>query len=288
MHCFKNIESESPSDLFEANNYIEKLRVVEIEILDKFVEVCLKNNIHYSLAYGTLIGAVRHHGFIPWDDDIDILMLRKDYERFIEAWYNENITDYYIQNYKTDITYTNNFMKIRKDHTTFIEEKSDRNNKKNRGIFIDIFPLDVVPKGKIKRVYHFIICAINLLYSRGYTSKSSKLLMIIERALLMLPNSAKVKIRLWTEEQKQKWNGLRGELCNSSTIEESKIFFPEDMMDDFTLLDFNGKKYSSMKKYDEFLCQFYGDYMKLPPVEQRIWQHNPFLICFDKNYDEII
>ena len=91
----------------EANQMelLKKVQHVELEILNEVDRICRKNNLKYSLAYGTLIGAVRHKGFIPWDDDIDIVMPRKDYERLRTIWKNESTQEYYLQDYKEDLYY---------------------------------------------------------------------------------------------------------------------------------------------------------------------------------------
>ena len=132
----------------------EKNRIwnVEIEILDVFDKVCRDNNLKYSLAYGTLLGAVRHQGFIPWDDDIDVMMPRKDYDRLLEIWNSQVTNEYIIQNYKTDFDYTNNFSKIRKNHTTFLQSEDEKNKKYHKGLFIDVFPIDRVATNKLGRI----------------------------------------------------------------------------------------------------------------------------------------
>ncbi len=123
------------------------------EDYDKFLKiVCVENHLKYSLAYGTLIGAVRHQGFIPWDDDIDICMPREDYDKFLKIWSKYNFKDYILQNIETDEDFTQNFTKIRKNHTTFLQPKEEQ-YKYHKGFFIDIFPGDRVPDSKIKQYY---------------------------------------------------------------------------------------------------------------------------------------
>ncbi len=102
---------------------LKNTQCIEFQILKVVDEFCKKNSIQYSLAYGTLIGAVRHQGFIPWDDDIDLMMRRDMYDRFIKLWQKDPPGGYYLQNDDTELGYPNNFLKIRKEKTTFIQSE---------------------------------------------------------------------------------------------------------------------------------------------------------------------
>lgn len=113
----------------------------EQEILDVIHQVCTEHGLRYSLAYGTLIGAVRHKGFIPWDDDIDIMMPREDYEKLIAVWDQAAPKGYILQNTRTYPDFTQNFTKIRKDHTTFLQDEAERTKHYHKGIFVDISPV---------------------------------------------------------------------------------------------------------------------------------------------------
>lgn len=117
------------------------LQLAELEILKEFIRVCNKLKLKYFLDSGTLLGCIRHGGFIPWDDDIDVSMPREDYEIFLKKGQKELKTKYFLQTYNTDKEYTNIFAKIRNSETTFIES-TVKNLDINHGIYIDIFPLD--------------------------------------------------------------------------------------------------------------------------------------------------
>ncbi len=266
---------------------IDRIRTTEVEILDVIVELCDKFSLKYSLAYGTLIGAVRHRGFIPWDDDIDIIMPREDYERLKKLWKDSKMNDYYIHDYYTDINCTNNFMKIRKKHTTFYSSKGF-DNPKMSGIFIDIFPADRVPKRKISRLIQYCAAAINLLYSRQYTSGTKGLIGAGEKILLKVPRGIQISIRNKAERIKRHWNRNGcGYYVNAATIEECKKYFPENMFESFVELEFNGKTYKATAEYDGFLTLMYGNYMKLPPDSERVWGHSPEILDFEHNLDEL-
>lgn len=268
-----------------SSEVLEKLRACEIEILDVIVNYCERNQLRYSLGYGTLIGAVRHKGFIPWDDDVDILMPRKDFEFLRSNWDNPN---YYIHDFYKDNEFTNNFIKIRKAHTTFYSKKGD-NNEHMSGIFVDVFPADRVPESRILQFYQFFLFAVNLLFTRGFHSSHGGALGFAERLLLKIPRTRQIKLRNSTEKAKRKWNDTnKGQYVNGSTIVESRVYYPEYMFNDFVEVQFCGKKYKSVKCFDEFLTIMYGDYMQMPPEEERTWSHRPDILSFDQDYDELM
>src|SRR5690554_5979187 len=133
------------------NLQLAKVHKVQLEIANEVKRICEKNNIKYFMIAGTLLGAVRHRGFIPWDDDLDIGMLRNDYKRFIELAAKELNDTYYLETWYTSSGYGMPFAKIRKNDTRYIE-KSSKDVKCHPGIFIDIFPFDNVPNNKVLRL----------------------------------------------------------------------------------------------------------------------------------------
>ena len=122
---------------------LKKLQNIEFEILLEFDRICKKHNIMYQLFAGTLLGAIRHRGFIPWDDDIDVCLLRKDYNVFIDVCRTELDSKYFLQTYETDKHSIWQFAKIRKNNTLFLEDAVSECDI-HHGIFIDIFPFDNV------------------------------------------------------------------------------------------------------------------------------------------------
>ena len=185
----------------------QQIWATEQEILDVIHQVCTEHGLRYSLAYGTLIGAVRHKGFIPWDDDIDLMMPREDYEKLLVIWNQSAPKGYILQNTRTDSDFTQNFTKIRKDHTTFLQDEAERTKHYHKGIFVDIFPGDRVPSGKLEKTVQYIACAINLLYSRGHTSGSGGLIGKAESILLKAPKKKYTIRRERDEKSIRRWNG---------------------------------------------------------------------------------
>ncbi len=260
----------------------------EQEILDVIHQICTEHGLRYSLAYGTLIGAVRHRGFIPWDDDIDLMMPREDYEKLLAIWDTAAPEEYILQNTRTDPDFTQNFTKIRKDHTTFLQDEVERTKHYHKGIFVDIFPGDRVPSGKIGRKMQYIACAVNLLYSRGHTSGLGGTIGKVERILLKAPKEKYAVRRERAEKKIRSWNG-NGSLqyVFPSTIGSSRKYYSADLFENMKTIEFNGQQYMCVADIDATLRVEYGDYMQLPPEEERVWKHHPFLIDFEHNYEEL-
>lgn len=149
------------------NNTLRELQRTQVEILEIVDDLCKQNHISYSLYAGTLLGAVRHKGFIPWDDDLDICMLRSDYERFLKCWKENPVKEYLLQNKETDPDFTQSFSKIRKDHTTFLQP-GEEPYKYHKGIFIGIFPIDRVPKTALSLRAFQIECMVYQLFTREF------------------------------------------------------------------------------------------------------------------------
>ncbi|MEA4950693.1 MAG: LicD family protein, partial [Petrimonas sp.] len=126
---------------------LRKLQQTQLEIFKIIDSICRKHRISYSLYGGTLLGAVRHHGFIPWDDDLDIAMTRANFNQFREAWIEEKIDGYFFQEYENDPGFTRTFSKVRKGGTVFLGHDEVGKNY-HHGIFVDIFPFDKVKTSK--------------------------------------------------------------------------------------------------------------------------------------------
>lgn len=261
---------------------------VEQEILDVIHKICGEYGLRYSLAYGTLLGAVRHGGFIPWDDDVDLIMPREDYNKLLRIWNHAAPEGYILVNGDTSADYSNNFSKIVKDHTTFLQCEDDRHKAFHKGIFVDIFPGDRVAPGKIGQRLQYYACAVNLLFSRGYTSGSGGIIGIAERILLCFPKRFHNTFRQVSERYLAKWNTkVQTPYLFACTIGGSKKRYPSDLFDHMGSILFNGKEYCSASDTDRYLRMAYGDYMQLPPEVDRVWKHHPIIIDFEHNYDEL-
>ena len=139
---------------------LRKLQLTELELMIEVDRICRKSNIKYSLDGGTLLGAVRHDGFIPWDDDADIMMSRTEYDKFYDACKNElNKEKFFLQEFRTDPEYRWGYSKMRKNGTVFLR-KGQEHVKCHTGVCIDIFIFDEVPDNYVSRRLHWLSCFI--------------------------------------------------------------------------------------------------------------------------------
>ena len=275
--------------LNNSQEIIKQIWNAEQEILDVIHEVCTAHGLRYTLAYGTLIGAVRHQGFIPWDDDIDIIMPREDYERLAEIWNEAAPAGYLYQSIRTDPDYINTFAKIRKDHTTFLQFEFERDVNYHKGVFVDIFPADRVAGGKLGNTLQYMASAVNLLYTRGFRSGTGGIIGLTEKVLLALPGGIRPVLRDAAEKLIRRWNGREDlKWFSPSTIVSAKRYYPSDLFRDMKTISFCGKEYACAADTDTFLRVDYGDYMQLPPEKDRVWQHHPIVIDLHRNYEELI
>ncbi len=272
------------------NEQLEKVHEVEIEILDKIKEICEKNNIKYFLDFGSLLGAVRHKGFIPWDDDIDIGMLRDDYEKFIDLCINKKALGdkYFLHCSKSDKNYFIPFIKVKKNNTTFAE-KTIENINTHKGIFIDIFPYDNVPKqsSKLQKIQAILVKSM---HDASYVKSKIYKLSSVRRkifVIIFLPysfrtlNKMYTKVSKWFNKKQTEYitNFLGEHSIEEDTFLKSKIFPLEK-------IKFEGKQYYSVKDKDYYLSKLYGDYMTLPKKKDRKC-HMPTYISFTEGENRI-
>lgn len=260
---------------------IKKLRDTQIEILDKVHSFCDDNNIKYYLYAGTLLGAVRHKGFIPWDDDLDIIMPRKDYDRFIKLFMKSDLlNNYFLQNTDTEPEYHLPFTKIRKKNTLY-SEKGLEELDINHGIFIDIFPMDFSKKN-----YGFVyktrdLLEKNLVHVAGMRQLKIKTVSMFSSILYAATRIMSVhrilKIAEWLCKAVKKGDYY---VIFSSYFNCEKETVPVEYYNNPVLLRFDGKQYYAPGEYHKILEIKYGNYMELPPENERE-NHEVSNILFD-------
>lgn len=255
------------------NDQLKHLQRVELEMLIEIDRICRKYDIRYSLDGGTLLGAVRHKGFIPWDDDIDVIMLRSEYEKFFSACKKELDTSrFFLQEYRTDKYYLFGYEKIRRKDTVF-KRIGQEHLKQHGGIFVDIFVADNVPDESVIRNIHLFLCFLirKGLYSEmGKKNADSIFMKSIYKLISFIPRDFWFSARNLIAD---KCNKNKTELVRHMTHnyrKECRYGMPAVCFEDFTELEFEGRKFKAFRNYDLYLSTLYGDYMKLPPVEQRI------------------
>ena len=267
---------------------LRNLQLKLLETMEVINKICEKENIKYYMLGGTFIGAVRHKGFIPWDDDIDIAMDRKDYERFLQI-IDANLPE----NFKVDFYDRNSssmhWLKIRNIDYKIVERYD--NIESEQYLFIDIFPFDNVPKSKIKRQIFKIqiyLKAIKLRLARlKYLSEqnnqkfNNKLKRIAVKILSLnifknYLNQSKVLKQYdnLISKYKNEETSLIANLCVNHKF--SKIYrelFEKSKISEVTEYEFENTKLKGIKNYDYLLAKTFGDYMKLPPEEEQKAKH---------------
>ena len=268
----------------ELGNEEDIIKCAQLDLLNEFKRICNSYNLKYTLVGGTLIGAVRHNGFIPWDDDIDVGMLRKDYDKFIEICDKELDKHFYIKDWNNDKLSPNPFLKMKIKHTHY-KEKIAKDANVDDGIFIDIFPFDNIPDNGILREFQriklFLLKKIVLLkcnYNLNETGFKRKFLYNSLRLISMTR-----KLEDWKKSYTQnikKYNNYETDkvanLCGSYSYDRESI--EKEIFNDFISHEFEKYTYSITKGYHEYLSHVYGDYMQLPPEEQRKGRHEIFEI----------
>lgn len=259
------------------DDLLKKVQNIELEILTEIIRICEINNIEYYLDFGSLLGAVRHGGFIPWDDDIDISMRRNDYEKFLEVAPLQLKEGFSLQHFFTEKNTPTYWAKIVKDGTLFTE-KYMQSLDINQGIFVDIFPIDKVPDSpnlqrKHLRKIHFLRnMYISKTVSQVCTEKNKikRILYTIVRRishLVLKPISKKVLYNILDYEIR-KFN-----TTNSNTIAVLATHHSTHCITTVFPLKkmyFSGICVSVPNNVDQVLKREYGDYMKLPPEKDRI------------------
>ena len=245
---------------------IHELRQIQIGILDEVHRFCESHNLRYFLSSGTLIGAVRHKGYIPWDDDIDIYMPRKDYEEFL-ATYHDQTGRFKSINPNQESNYYYTFAKVVDLRTKMIETETEGYE---IGVYMDIFPVDYVTDD---------------LQERKRVFKLKKLLYKIRRCKISNANPLRSRLAYWCYKSLpvsahyvfrliQRLIVLgkpTRTVCNMTEAgPKIKGCFPAEDIASSVDIEFEGKLYKTMVGYKDYLERTYGDYMTLPPVEQRV------------------
>lgn len=256
-----------------------RMQLIQLELLVELDRVCRKNQINYTIFGGTLLGAVRHQGYIPWDDDADVVMLREDYERFKQVIGDLNPNICFFQDHTSDPAYRWGYGKLRKTGTTFVRAGQEHIKCKT-GVFIDIFPLDDVPKSTIGQMLQDFECfclrkitwsEVAKYQATGFWKAWFTMLSRIsidrvykrlEKYTLKSRNTSNNYVRVLMFQS-------LGKLYRKAPL-DMRYGFPKKWVLERAEYDFEGHKFYGAKDYDELLSFEYGDYMKLPPEEERM------------------
>ncbi|MFS0988767.1 LicD family protein [Enterococcus casseliflavus] len=275
-------------------NDLKKLKQINLEIIKYFDKFCRDNNINYWMDGGTLLGAVRHKGFIPWDDDIDIGMLRKDYNKFIKKYNGKN--EYFVfQSLENDPNYPHAFGKFGLKGSVLLEKDTPPEFKQK--ISIDIFPFDNAPNNFLSRkIQKFSTkCVKILIYKKsGYTfsfEKKGVMGLLFGQIILFFSNifSKKFLINILNYFS-QKYNTKKTKFVFSvgTNYTYDDKLFPHEVVSRLTDLPFENTRLLGPKDWDFYLKQMLNDYMSLPPVEKQVTHHEFIKLDFGENLEKIL
>ena len=249
------------------------------EMLSVFDSFCKENGFRYYMAYGTLLGAVRHGGFIPWDDDIDVVMPRADYERFIE--FDSISNDCVIVTYSKEHDYYHPYAYCNlADTKTYMYEHSALKST-GKGLFIDVFPLDGLPSNRkraLKRIDIITQVARLSSYSNQALPEGVSLKKAIKRTLMRITRLlGPYRLAYLVDKMASRYPFDESDWCAQMVL---KVYASENELHKTALyksatnIAFNGFSFMAPSGFEEVLEDCYGDYMKLPPIEQRTPHHN--------------
>ena len=252
-------------------------------LLAEFDRVCKVLDIPYVLFAGTLLGAVRHQGFIPWDDDLDVMMLRSDYDRFLRE--ADTVLDrekFFLQKEFSE-HWPLFFSKLRLNNTACLEKFHPRDDKMHQGIYMDIFPLDNAFSTELGRKCQFLASKVVIakaLDARGYDT-DSKVKKLFMAACRLVPMAPFLKLAKAGKEDSPLVHSFFG-----AAHGYEKNIYKREFFSGRATGRFEGNDYPIPAEYDALLHTLYGDYMQLPPPEERVCKQHAILVDLEHSWEE--
>ncbi|MGD0167867.1 MAG: LicD family protein [Gaiellaceae bacterium] len=262
-----------------ATSQLRRLQLAELEILKEFQRICSEYSLRYYLLGGSALGAVRHRGFIPWDDDIDVGLPRPDFEKFGELCETELDPRYFWQTTATDRLFYNIFGKVRANNTEMLEQGS-AHLPIHHGIYIDVFPLDGVPRGCIARMFHKKLLRAWLLTSKKVLTRiDAPPLPFTWRVASLLPRRP-FDVICPKMVRHYRYDDADIVVNAAGSWGYDKESVPRTWLEDGAELPFEDIRSICPAKWHEYLSQLYDDYMRYPPEDNRYNRHCVMKITF--------
>ena len=267
---------------------MEPLQAKCLEMAEYFVQFCKENDLLCYLCGGGAIGTLRHKGFIPWDDDLDFFMPRKDYEKLAQLWPQKADSRYQLSKSNENYIDRNLFITIRDTQTTCIKPYQQDLDIPH-GLALDVLPLDYYPANGLSRKKQVIAALVYSLFcAQTIPEKHGGIMKLGSQALLALVPSKKLRYKIWkkaeaemTKYTKEESDGIT-ELCSGPYYMKKK--YPISSFEDALWLPFEETELPIPIGYDAYLKTAFGDYMTPPPVEKQVGHHDAVLVDLEKSY----
>ena len=253
---------------------LNKMHPLHLMLADEFMRICNSHNLKTFMIAGTLLGAIRHKGFIPWDDDMDFGMPRDDYEHFLMVAPTEINRDYFELKYdRNEKFYAGNYAKLMLKGTSLVEDSSKEVNI-HQGIFIDIFPVDAISDNKVQAFIQLKSFWVyrNLLWVKcGYGDYKRKKQLSYRATKCLAAFFSINRLKSLKHNAISKYSGQKTEkvVVSDGTYGLSKETLKSKWVSEITSYPFEDRFYPGISDYDSYLTYFYGDYMELPPENRR-------------------
>ena len=263
---------------------LRQLQLKELESLTYFEEFCKKHELRWYLLGGCVIGAVRHGGFIPWDDDVDIIMPRRDYERMLRLWKQEESSERFLM-LKTDgEVFTGNSFATLIDTSATMVKENQQDIDVPHGIVTDIFPMDGCPDKKLQRYLQYYHAMMYSLYiTEVVPTKHGALMKAVCSVLLKLVPSRERRTKIWKKHEKKmtKYAFNTHKKCTELCAGPHYMLneYPQEAFAKAVYHEFEGLSMPLPQGYDAYLKMAFGEYMELPPEDKQVPHHD--LVALD-------
>lgn len=279
---------------------ISELHNALLILLKKFSNICSKYGINYSIGYGTMLGAIRHKGFIPWDDDVDIMITRAEYEKLLKVPTTEYGESFFFQTVNTDPGYPYNTARLRLNNTSMIYDRWI-NSGFHQGIYIDIIVFDNVPDSKTREYFQkfgiIFFSMFRFLRNKNIFMEAGTNIPLFLKKILFFCFHRFPLDKIYKREVslEKKYSGSNTK--KMAFLGEGNLFLKNfyaakpissSCFDKYCMIKFEDTELMCTTKYEELLEQWYGNYMKLPPEEKRVIYHQPVFFSTSVSYKNYI